>query len=76
MLKPRYRAQRISLNILRQARGEALHIHFIGRISLRLDKKLVPVLIAEAHQFILYRRAIPRGRSVDFSAVHRRAVEI
>ena len=67
---------KIKLNILGQGRAEPLKIHLLGVFTARLNKKLVSFLVTEAYNFILKAWTVPRPLALDFSAVHRRTVQI
>src|SRR5437763_15394047 len=44
--------------------------------SLGLDKDLMALLVGEANDFVLDRRAVARAGGLDLAGVHRRAVKI
>ncbi len=76
IFQPGNRPQKRVLHIDGKRRRHPLHIHFIRVRAFGLHKKLVAILVGEADDFILNRRAIARADAVDFSGKHRSAVEI
>lgn len=58
ILEPLDGVQCLPLNVPGQRRGEPVQVIFVGRTTLRLEKKLVLVLISECVELVLDTRAI------------------
>src|SRR4051812_7961843 len=63
------------LDIERQTGREAVRIDFDGIEPFRLKENLVPLLVGEADDLILDRRAITRPAALDNAGIYRRAVQ-
>ena len=64
------------LHLLRQRGRDAVRIDRRIVEPLGLEKDLVPVALAEAHDLVLDRRAIARSAALDLPGIHRRAMHI
>ena len=64
------------LDVLRQRGRDAVRIDRRVVEPFRLEKNLVPVALAEAHDLVLDRRAIARTAALDLAGIHRRAMHI
>ena len=67
--------QCLPLNVPGQRRGEPVQIIFVGRTTLRLEKKLVLVLIGECVELVLDTRAITGTDPPDRTVEKRRIAE-
>ncbi len=65
-----------ALDVLGHRGGHALHIPFVRVESLGFKEDRMAVLVAEADDLVLDRRAVARAGAVDGAGVHRRAVEV
>jgi hypothetical protein len=63
-------------NLEGQARGDAVHVDFIGVAALRLEEKLVLPLLGKFHHLVLDARAVAWPDAFDDARVKRRFIEI
>ena len=71
VFKTRNQAQRLVLYILRQGRRKAVDVNFAGIPTFGLHKKLVPIFVGKAVDFVFNRRAIPWPQTLDAPVEHR-----
>ena len=76
MLQPLHSPVHGILYILRQGTAHTTHIHFIGILSFRLNKKLVTVLIRKSYHLILDGRTVPWTGSLDHTGIQGRTVQV
>ncbi|MCY1176948.1 hypothetical protein D9M73_172360 [compost metagenome] len=69
-------ADDVQLHIERQGSGNAVRIQLMGGQAFRLEEDLMAVLVGEAMDLVLDRRAVTRADAFDHTGVHRRTVEI
>src|SRR5262249_12286168 len=62
--------------ILRQTRTDAVDVVFSRISALRLQIKLMPFFLAEAHDLIFDRWTIPWPSALNLPAIHRRPMQI
>jgi hypothetical protein len=75
-LQPGQGADDRLLHIGRQAGRKAIHVDLGIVAPLRLEKQQVPLLVREAHDLVLDRRAIARPPPLDDAAEQRRPLEV
>ena len=76
MLKTGNSLHELQLHMRREGRAHALYIHFISATTFRLNKKLMAVLIGEAHDFGINGRAVTRAYTLDHTIEHARKMQI
>ena len=76
MLKAGNGLHKLQLHMRWEGRAHALYIHFISATTFRLNKKLMAVLIGEAHDFGLNGRAVTRAYTLDHTIEHARKMQI
>jgi len=64
------------LDVLREARGNPVHVDFFRVISLGLEKNVMAGLIRELDHLVLDRRTIARPFGTDDAGIQRRAMEV
>jgi len=72
----RNRLENRQLHINRQRSAHAVDIDFVGVQPLGFQKKLVRQLVGKLDDLVFNRRAIPRPRRLNLSAIHRRAMHV
>ncbi len=69
------RADQRQLDVERQAGRHAVRVDLVCRQAFRLEEDVVLVLVGEAVDLVLDRRAVTRADAFDDAGVHRRTVE-
>src|SRR5262249_52067337 len=72
----RYGSNELDLYLFGQARGNAVRVDFVRVVALRLQKDLMPGLLAELDYLVLDRRTVARTNAFYVSAVERRLVQV
>src|SRR5512132_1201418 len=75
IFQPGYGGDRLSLDILGKACGEAVDVDDLRFIPLRLKEDLMPLPVREPVQLVFDRRTVPRADPFDPAGEHRRTVE-
>ena len=70
------RCDQSELHVLRQRGRDPVRIDGGVVEAFRLEKDLMPVALAEAHDLVLDRGAIARPAALDLAGIHRRAVDV
>src|SRR5262249_33389173 len=74
--EPGDRGEQLSLHLFWQRRRDSVGVDRRIVESLRLEKNLMSVALAEADDLVLDRGAIARPAALDLARIHRRAVDI
>src|SRR5690606_19539518 len=76
LAKRRDRREDLVLHVPWKARRDAVQVDPRGVETFRLEEDLMALLLGEAHDLVLDRRAVTRPDALDRPGVHRRAVEV
>ena len=76
LFETRDRRDHRALHLFGQRGRDAVRIDGVVVETFRLEKDLMPVALAEAHDLVLDRRTVARPAAVDLTGIHRRAMQI
>ncbi len=76
VLEPRQRPDQFSLEIRRQAHGEAVHVDLVDVESFGFEKDLMPLAMREPHDLVFERRAVARTDPRYLSVEQRRSSDV
>src|SRR5690606_36511761 len=76
VLEPGQRSDHVVLEDGRHGARETLQVKLAGVHPVGLDEQQVVVLVGEAYDLVLDRRAVPRSGTLDLAAVHRRLLQV